>query len=190
MSSPRAFPLITGHLGLDLVNTEVVKRGTRHDLLVSESDLSDWLHAVPETAQGVAAPLDEQRIFTHGFSALKELRVLLRQGFERIADGNRPAPDWISQLEEIIERSPLAFRYVEGTLSPAPTGLAEAAIQSLIAYDTLQLLASGELMTLHRCANPDCVLLFLDTTGRRKWCSMNLCGNRTKVARHQRRKEN
>jgi predicted RNA-binding Zn ribbon-like protein len=38
------------------------------------------------------------------------------------------------------------------------------------------------------CANPDCVLWFLDTTrpGTRRWCSMAACGNRDKAIRHGR----
>ena len=38
------------------------------------------------------------------------------------------------------------------------------------------------------CANPDCILWFLDTTrpGTRRWCSMAACGNRDKAIRHGR----
>ena len=38
------------------------------------------------------------------------------------------------------------------------------------------------------CANPDCVLWFLDTSrpGTRRWCSMAACGNRDKAIRHGR----
>ena len=43
---------------------------------------------------------------------------------------------------------------------------------------------------IRRCAHPDCVLYFLDTTknGTRRWCSMRTCGNRAKAMRHYRRK--
>jgi predicted RNA-binding Zn ribbon-like protein len=39
---------------------------------------------------------------------------------------------------------------------------------------------------IRRCAHPDCVLHFLDTSARgtRRWCSMAVCGNRAKAARH------
>jgi predicted RNA-binding Zn ribbon-like protein len=43
---------------------------------------------------------------------------------------------------------------------------------------------------LRRCANHDtCVLMFLDTSRShtRRWCSMELCGNRSKVAAHDAR---
>ena len=39
---------------------------------------------------------------------------------------------------------------------------------------------------VRRCANPNCVLLFLDVSksGRRRWCDMATCGNRAKSAAH------
>ncbi|NRQ30309.1 hypothetical protein HII36_00425 [Nonomuraea sp. NN258] len=44
---------------------------------------------------------------------------------------------------------------------------------------------------VRKCANPECVLWFLDVSknGSRRWCSMEACGNRAKVGRfHQRAK--
>ncbi|MGX6988867.1 CGNR zinc finger domain-containing protein [Leuconostoc fallax] len=35
--------------------------------------------------------------------------------------------------------------------------------------------------SLGQPANPKCVLLFVDESGRRKWCSIQICGNRHKV---------
>jgi len=42
---------------------------------------------------------------------------------------------------------------------------------------------------VRRCADPDCVLLFHDVSksGRRRWCDMATCGNRSKAAAHYRR---
>lgn len=34
------------------------------------------------------------------------------------------------------------------------------------------------------CPGTGCGWVFADTTGRRKWCSMDVCGNRAKVAAH------
>jgi len=43
---------------------------------------------------------------------------------------------------------------------------------------------------IRRCASPDCVLHFYDTSrnGTRRWCSMAGCGNRAKAARHAARR--
>jgi predicted RNA-binding Zn ribbon-like protein len=42
---------------------------------------------------------------------------------------------------------------------------------------------------LRICANDDCRMPFFDSsrTGRRRWCTMQVCGNRAKAARHRAR---
>jgi predicted RNA-binding Zn ribbon-like protein len=58
-----------------------------------------------------------------------------------------------------------------------------------IARSIADLIAQGGGVRIRKCANPRCVLYFRDTsrTGRRRWCSMAVCGNRMKVAAHIRR---
>ena len=48
MCSKRTFPLVSGFLSIDLVNTEVISHGRRHELMVHEQDLLDWLHTMYE----------------------------------------------------------------------------------------------------------------------------------------------
>lgn len=58
-----------------------------------------------------------------------------------------------------------------------------------IARSGAELIAQGRKSGLQRCGNPRCQLLFYDDslTHRRRWCSMALCGNRSKVAAFARR---
>jgi len=49
------------------------------------------------------------------------------------------------------------------------------------------LLTSPDLRRVAACPGHDCGWLFLDRSGRRRWCSMADCGNRAKVAAHARR---
>ena len=44
--------------------------------------------------------------------------------------------------------------------------------------------AGGELDRVKACPGDDCGWLFLDRSGRRRWCSMDSCGNRAKVRAH------
>lgn len=57
-----------------------------------------------------------------------------------------------------------------------------AAALAMIARDAVTLFASPEGERLKACAQPLCAMLFLDTSrsGERRWCSMNVCGNRAK----------
>ncbi|WUH93071.1 CGNR zinc finger domain-containing protein [Streptomyces sp. NBC_00433] len=57
------------------------------------------------------------------------------------------------------------------------------AVLALVARDALELASSPALLPrLHSCASPDCGALFLDHSrpGSRRWCSMDVCGNRAK----------
>ena len=58
-----------------------------------------------------------------------------------------------------------------------------------IARSGAELLAERATDNLKQCSNPDCRILFYDDsrTHRRRWCSMALCGNRSKVAAFARR---
>jgi predicted RNA-binding Zn ribbon-like protein len=58
-----------------------------------------------------------------------------------------------------------------------------------IARSGAELIAEGAKSGLQQCSNPHCRLLFYDDskTRRRRWCSMALCGNRSKVAAFARR---
>jgi predicted RNA-binding Zn ribbon-like protein len=65
----------------------------------------------------------------------------------------------------------------------------EAAL-AMIARDAVTLLGSSDVDRLKLCAQPICAMLFLDTSrsGQRRWCSMNVCGNREKKANYRRLK--
>ncbi|ADG06884.1 protein of unknown function DUF1470 [Kyrpidia tusciae DSM 2912] len=184
------FPVVSGHLSLDLVNTEVVRRGGRHDLLITSEDLIHWVETMRRTGSLVPSVLPEGYDSPEALRTLRSVRDFLRGNFEEIADGGNPAGDLKDRLEEWMERSPFSYRMIGSSLVPVPKGHPADALASLVAFDALRLLAAGDLQTLHRCANPDCVLLFIDASGRRKWCSMRICGNRAKVARHQSLKGN
>ncbi|WP_347942071.1 CGNR zinc finger domain-containing protein [Peribacillus simplex] len=190
MSETNKFPLISGNLSLDLVNTELVSRGQRQDLLLSERDVLDWLTVI----EGKNSYWDNQlslkinERIQQVFVGILEMRTILRKQFELIADGYMIPDEFIAFLENKIQKSPFTYKLMDQKLVPIPVGEAEDILLSYIAFDTLTLIVENKLSSLKRCSNDDCVLLFIDESGRRKWCSMKICGNRKKVARFQHRK--
>ena len=50
------------------------------------------------------------------------------------------------------------------------------------------LLVSPDAQRVRACPGHDCGWLFLDTSGRRRWCQMTVCGNRAKQAAFQARR--
>ncbi|WP_002150190.1 CGNR zinc finger domain-containing protein [Bacillus cereus] len=187
MQETKQFPLISGNLSLDLVNTELVRRGQRYDLLITDEDVLEWLRVVKENI-----PFDNEKVLQERMnqvtSSILEIREVLRKQFEAIADQYEISNDFIAYLEKQIEKAPFTYKVIEQRLVPIPVGKIEDVLVSLIAFDALTLIAENKLISLKRCSNPDCVLLFIDKSGKRKWCSMKICGNRKKVAKFQDRK--
>ncbi|MCU4815577.1 CGNR zinc finger domain-containing protein [Bacillus cereus] len=190
MQDKKQFPLISGNLSLDLVNTELVRRGQRYDLLITNEDVLEWLHVIK-----VSLPFWNEKTFiriqertNQVTSIILEVREVLRKQFEVIADQHEISNDFVTYLETQIEKAPFTYKIIEQQLVSIPVGEIEDVLASLIAFDALTLIAENKLIFLKRCSNPDCVLLFIDKSGKRKWCSMKICGNRKKVAKFQNRK--
>lgn len=188
MNEQSKFPLISGHIALDLINTEVMRRGKRIELLIENEDILKWLETVQSSipffqykSEDIIKKLDKLKV------KLLSLRSLLRHHFEHIADHQYINEELILKLEQIIEETPHSYKLMDNQLVLLPMGKIENMLASLIALDVLELISNGTLMTIRRCSNTDCVLLFFDQTGRRKWCSMKICGNRQKVSKFQQR---
>lgn len=189
MRETTKFPLLSGNLSLDLVNTEVVRRGQRLDLLPTETDIDDWLHAVQaQIPFWEEFHLDFEQQLPNIKSSLLVMRNELRIHFEAIADQHTIPTSLITYLEQLIEQAPFIYKLKNVQITPIPLGEPAAMLLAIIALDALSLISNGKLQHLKRCANSDCVLLFIDESGRRKWCSMKICGNRKKVAQFQQRK--
>ncbi len=69
-------------------------------------------------------------------------------------------------------------------------GHAVEAALSTLARDAIALLTSPQARRVKECAHSDCSLLFLDDSQarRRRWCSMNRCGNLAKIANYRSRR--
>ncbi len=61
-----------------------------------------------------------------------------------------------------------------------------------IARDAVELLGSPDAARVRECRNPRCSLVFLDSSrgNNRNWCSMEVCGNRSKTAVYRKKKQN
>ncbi|MFZ0818933.1 MAG: CGNR zinc finger domain-containing protein [Candidatus Acidiferrales bacterium] len=131
-----------------------------------------------------------------------ELQNALRILFGARIDGAEIVPRQVEPINEILAHTegydhlePLA----EHTAGRPDWRLAlHARAQGLpwlltaIARSAAGLIAEGPRAPIRKCANPGCGLFFYDDsrTGRRRWCSMAVCGNRAKVAAHYRREKN
>lgn len=65
------------------------------------------------------------------------------------------------------------------------------AVLATVAHDAIDLLSTPGLERVRKCADTQCSILFVDTSrpGKRRWCSMNGCGNKVKKAAYRKRQK-
>jgi predicted RNA-binding Zn ribbon-like protein len=172
-----------GRVSLDLVATVGERWRRSFERLRNGEDLARWLVE--------AGLLEEAPIVAQ--AELERARVL-REAIYRVAKlAGRGEPDTgdVAEVNRWAARPDLAPQ-----LDPdGHSGIAEAeypveAALATVARDAVDLVTGPYATRVRECAADDCALLFVDTSrpGRRRWCSMEGCGNRAKTASYRRRR--
>ena len=192
------FIFIGNHPCLDFINTEMVIRSTPTDLLESFEDLATWLiksrtlsKKDVEAANGELSQEEKTQILTQA----KAFRTTLRRMVEQIVNEHRVPESSVIAINQLL-RPCSGYRELARTTRNAfteafvPSADRKDAILASLAIFASDLLCTADLSLIKKCKNPACVLYFYDTTKNhaRNWCSMQLCGNRDKVAAYFRRK--
>jgi predicted RNA-binding Zn ribbon-like protein len=192
-----AFLFVGNHPCLDFINTDLMVDGKPRDLLATYSDVIAWAverKLLPRAeADAIEGPLGRQTKAAGLLEQTRTFRGVVRDMVERIAAG-KPVPQTAVQAINDALRVRVGYpqltsrkgtferRYeVEGGGGPHVLGL--------LAESAADLLTTCDLSLIKKCQNPACVLFFYDTTKNhaRHWCSMSLCGNRSKVSAHYHR---
>ena len=181
---------------LDLLNTKPVLADGPTELLPDLRALEKWLIASETVTSAKAkATLRGWRNSSEAATFLKQLiafREKLREAVLRIESGSAPTDAFLTEVNSLLLQHPLpALLHKRGGQVVRETSLELAKptdLWSPIVDATADLLAETEVSRIRKCES--CVVHFFDTSkkGSRRWCSMNICGNKLKVAAYQRRK--
>jgi len=184
-------PLIEGNLAIDLMNTEEIRRGVRRDFIGSADEFSVWLsdEELVGAISKVQIPFEVEVWPSENLEKVRELRSEVREYLGQVAEGRGIETEFVQQLESFVERAPFILKLHNGRVVRIPMGDPIERLCSLVAMYVLELIGTDQFRHLRRCENPNCLFMFIDESGRRKWCSMKVCGNRAKVTKHLRRQE-
>lgn len=196
--SEQPFLFIGNDLCLDFINTQMIVRGQRTDLLKEWTDLIAWMVRAKLLSAGEGKNMVSRLGDAEGEQLLNEaraFRTVLRELAERIVVGKPVARSTVEAINELYRRRPgypqliRTNRRFERRFHAETSGAAQ--LLAPLAEAASQLLCTGDLSLVKRCRNDACILYFYDTTKNhaRRWCSMGLCGNRIKVAAHYGRKK-
>jgi predicted RNA-binding Zn ribbon-like protein len=181
---------------LDLLNTKPVLADGPTELLPDVRALERWLIAsgtVSSAKDRAALRGWRNSVGAEGFlEQLIAFRERLRDAVLRIESGMLPSDAFLSEINALLLHHPghTSLRKRDGRL--AREAFIEwrepADLWAPIVDATADLLVEAESSRIRKCES--CVVHFFDTSkkGSRRWCSMNICGNKLKVAAYQRRK--
>jgi predicted RNA-binding Zn ribbon-like protein len=190
------FLFVGNHLALDFLNTRPILAEGLKELLPDVDALARWL-----VASDVLTP-QKGRILSRKWRDMPQASVFLRQLLKfrerlrtvviRQEAGLSLSESFIAELNSVLEHHPSVIAlHRKGKKLELEAGSEPEKpddVWAPIAIAVAELLSDVPPGRLRKCEG--CVVHFLDTSkkGSRRWCSMNICGNKIKVAAYQKRK--
>ena len=189
------FLFVGNQLALDFVNTRPVQNGEPMELLPDFPSLLRWFQAASLLTSSEVANLQQQWGQTirgrHVLEAIRALRERLRKEILSWEGGGAVHHSTVDELNGVMAEHPMRTRLKEKGHSPSTELWFEPHqpedMFAPLAHSAATLFANVDRNRVRKCDH--CVLHFCDTSkkGTRRWCSMQLCGNRLKVAAYARR---
>jgi len=184
------FLFVGNHLALDFLNTHPVHNGQAQELLPDFSALLRWFQAAgllgPAEVTTLRQRWESSARARQTLQTLRKLREQLRTDVAKWEAGGaidgatlkklnawmvaHPVLEKLTRVDHTLAlRSWFEVRQPEDLIAP-------------LAHSAARLFVEVDRSRARKC--DQCVLHFLDTSkkGTRRWCSMQLCGNRVKVA--------
>ena len=168
----------SGRACLDFAHTAATEYWIEPELVYDPASLERWLAYVLDL-EGIDAQAED-------VDAAHHLRKAILHLARARAEGQQFSATDIQTLNAFAAAAPPAPQLTAaGELAPqaviASVGL------SAIARDAIDLFTGPLGHRIRICAAPDCELMFVDASrpGSRRWCSMQRCGNLSKLRTHR-----
>jgi predicted RNA-binding Zn ribbon-like protein len=181
---------LAGHPALDFLNTRMRVNEDLVDLLQSDEDVLIWLKQAgfsAPTIDGRTGPLALLR-------CARRLRESIRSLVEKRKTGGQGDPSVLNSFLAASQSYPQLVWNKSRTLTIDTVRRQDTAesILAPVAEAAADLLTTADFELVKRCEDETCVLWFSDQTKshHRRWCSMERCGNRHKVAVYRERRRN
>ena len=185
--SASRLPLLGGRLSLDFVNASPQNPELSWERLIDFLESTSIVSSERGT-QLLNLPQSDPQAAEALLLKARRLGSALRKAFLAMLRKQRIAREWIDPINEILRVTEghdelagqdsvwkIEFVAREGGLDW---------LLAAVARSAAEIIAEGSRARLRLCANPQCGLFFYDDsrTRCRRWCSMAVCGNRSKVA--------
>ncbi|MBB3130100.1 putative RNA-binding Zn ribbon-like protein [Paenibacillus rhizosphaerae] len=180
--------VLGGALWINLANTVRMREHQVTDMLEEPGYLDEWLrdnelHGLSNTGGAAFSAPPEDLL-----PELLRLRGVCRLVLEDVDHDGTLSEEAFAAIRAEASRLDVALRAERDAQGlPHLITYGQTAVQDVlypIVRSMFETLASVSLDRIRICEHDDCILHFVDTSksGKRRWCSMETCGNRHKAA--------
>ncbi|MEI3611362.1 CGNR zinc finger domain-containing protein [Pseudogracilibacillus sp. SO30301A] len=179
--------VLGGTTWINLLNTTYNSNKEQVDILVDSSKTLQWLEANNLLRESDTLALENKELLDsliYGLHSLRNLCKIIMSDLERHGE---LVPNTADQLVKLVKQVKVDLTIVQKNdkLVLASEGItAKDHVLYNIVDSIIHTLESTSTNRIRKCEAPECCLYFVDTSkaGKRRWCSMKLCGNRKKAA--------
>lgn len=181
--SETGYSFVSQYLFINFLNTINIKKIAVTDFLDEENDVEDWLSFMAQ--QGI---LNQQQLGEIQKSPIDVKRVkAFRDQWRGYLSASEARKIPFDSLAAYTKQAPL---FIDESFVPVPSKGGTDGLLALLSFEMIQAFGQGVFKKIKKCESSLCYAFFVDTSGRRKWCSMEVCGNREKARKHYAKKEN
>jgi predicted RNA-binding Zn ribbon-like protein len=194
---PRPFFMIANQPALDLANTLAADKNGPVELIPDFDSFCEWLARVhlitPKRAGWLSRQWSEKQQDSL-LTEIKRYRGLIKDVAESLQKEGKVPTLFVQETNRMLRDAGAVL----GIQSPAKDVYAASwpvdwsnpkAVLGVIAEQGMRFICNCHSSRVRKCDNPECALVFYDMAknNRRRWCSMDQCGNRQKVTLHRKR---
>ena len=187
--------VLGGSAWINLVNTTYISNKQVVDILHDLSRTFKWLKENNLLRESDAAAMKNSELLHQLIDELYRLRRLCKATLSELEEQGKPSTHTKDQLQKLVEQVNVSLTLLQTKekldlvcqgVTPCDHVLYQIIHSIIHTLDTV----SPDL--IRKCEHENCILYFIDTSksGKRRWCSMETCGNRQKAAEFYARKKN
>ena len=154
------------------------------EVLRAPEDLAAWT----KTSLGI----EVERVSAKDLTEANRLREAIWQCADAQIGGGPLPREHVAEINHFASRPPPIPQIVKDHEHRWANPVTYRQVLSMVARDAVDLYTGPTAHRIRRCTGTNCSLIFVDRSrpGKRRWCSMDRCGNRAKVSAFRNRATN
>lgn len=187
--------VLGGATWINLVNTKYISNKQVVDILLDPSKTYQWMEENNLLRESDTLALKNEDILVSLIDELHSLRHFCKVVLSDLKQQEKLSLETIEQLKRLVQQAKVSLTIVpkQEKLKLITEGITvRDHVLYNIVFSIIDTLDNTSIERIRECEHPECILYFVDTSksGKRRWCSMELCGNRQKAAEFYARKKN